>query len=68
MNNFDYFLNFEEIIFCFDMDEVGCEGVVEVVEFFIDYNVKIMFFLLKDFNEMLLVGCIEEFINVIWNV
>ncbi|NMT19300.1 DNA primase, partial [Vibrio parahaemolyticus] len=59
--------NFEEIIICFDMDEVGREGAIEAAELLIDHNVKIMSLPLKDPNEMLLAGRTEELVTAIWN-
>ncbi|ATI48127.1 TPA: toprim domain-containing protein [Vibrio alginolyticus] len=67
MKNLDYLGNFEEIIICFDMDEVGREGAIEAAELLIDHNVKIMSLPLKDPNEMLLAGRTEELVNAIWN-
>ncbi|WP_421276135.1 toprim domain-containing protein [Aeromonas veronii] len=65
--NLDYLSNFEEIVLCFDMDDVGIAATQEVAEILIDHNVKIMRLPLKDPNEMLLAGRVNELINALWN-
>ncbi|MEP7694528.1 toprim domain-containing protein [Vibrio parahaemolyticus] len=65
--NYEYLQNFEEIIICFDMDDVGRKAAIEAAELLADHNVKIMTLPLKDPNEMLLAGRTEELITAIWN-
>ncbi len=65
--NLEYLSNFEEIILCFDMDEVGQLAAVECADLLIGKSVKMMSLPLKDANEMLLAGRTEELINAMWN-
>ena len=65
--NIEYLSNFEEILICFDMDEVGQVAAVECADLLMGHSVKIMSLPLKDPNEMLLAGRTEELINAMWN-
>lgn len=64
--NLDYLSNFEEVCLCFDMDEVGQEALAECADLLIGHNVKLIQLPLKDPNEMLLAGRVEELINAMW--
>ncbi|KAB0285443.1 toprim domain-containing protein [Vibrio fortis] len=66
-NNLEYLAQFDEVIICFDMDDVGREATQLVADLLIDHNVKIMNLPLKDPNEMLLAGRTDELIKAIWN-
>jgi twinkle protein len=65
--NLEYLSNFEEIILCFDMDDVGQEAANACADLLMGKNVKIMSLPLKDANEMLLAGRTEELVNAMWN-
>jgi len=65
--NLEYLSNFEEILLCFDMDEVGQIAAIECADLLMGKNVKLMSLPLKDANEMLLAGRTEELINAMWN-
>ena len=65
--NLEYLSNFEEIILCFDMDDVGQEAAKACADILMGNNVKLMQLPLKDPNEMLVAGRTEELINAIWN-
>lgn len=65
--NLDYLANFEEIILCFDMDDPGQEAATLAAELLVDMNVKIMKLPLKDPNDMLLAGRVEELLSAMWN-
>lgn len=64
--NLEYLANFQEIIICFDMDDVGQKAANECADLLMGHTVKIMQLPLKDPNEMLLAGRTEELINAMW--
>lgn len=66
-SNLEYLNNFEEIVLCFDMDDVGQEAATQCADLLMGQTVKIMSLPLKDPNEMLLAGRTEELINAMWN-
>jgi len=65
--NLEYFDNFEEVIFMFDMDEPGQAAAKECAELFKPGKAKIAKLSLKDPNECLLNGKESEVISAIWN-
>tara|TARA_Y100001951_G_C11296245_1_gene275848 strand:+ start:3321 stop:4985 length:1665 start_codon:yes stop_codon:yes gene_type:complete len=64
--NIEYLSNFEEILLCFDMDAVGQEAAIECADVLLGHNVKIIQLPLKDPNEMLVNGRVEELLNAMW--
>jgi twinkle protein len=64
--NLDYLSNFDEVCLCFDMDEVGQEALSVCADLLIGHNVKLIQLPLKDPNEMLLEGRVEELVNAMW--
>lgn len=65
--NLEYFNNFEEVIFMFDMDEPGQKAARECAELFESGKAKIASLPMKDPNELLLAGKEQEIISAIWN-
>lgn len=64
----DYLRNFEEVVLCFDNDEVGRDASKQCAEALAGVlNVAIAVLPLKDANEMLLAGRSQELVNAIWN-
>lgn len=66
-HNLKWIERFEEVIFCFDMDEVGQEAVKECAALLSVGKAKIMALPLKDPNEMLKAGRVEELYKATWN-
>lgn len=65
--NLKWLEQFEEVVFCFDMDEVGQEAVKECASLLSIGKAKIMSLPLKDPNEMLKQGRVEELYKATWN-
>lgn len=65
--NLEWLERFEEIVICFDMDEVGQKAAKECAAILSLGKVKIMSLPLKDPNEMLKAGRIEELYKATWN-
>lgn len=65
--NLEYFNNFEEVIFMFDMDEPGQKAARECSELFEGGKAKIANLSMKDPNELLMAGKEQEIISAIWN-
>ena len=65
--NLEWLERFEEIVICFDMDEVGKQAAKECAGLLSIGKVKIMSLPLKDPNEMLQAGRIEELYKATWN-
>jgi twinkle protein len=61
----DYFNAFDEVVLMFDMDEPGREAAVKAAEV-IGSKAKIAVLPLKDANDMLLAGKVEELVNATW--
>jgi twinkle protein len=61
----DYFLGFEEVVLMFDMDDPGRAAVIEAAEV-LGRSARIAELPLKDANEMLVAGRVEELVNAIW--
>ncbi len=66
-HNLKWLERFEEVIFCFDMDEVGQEAVKECASILSIGKAKIMSLPLKDANEMLKAGRVDELYKASWN-
>lgn len=67
MDNYDYLMNFDEIILMFDQDEVGQEAALEVAEALPIGKVKIAILPYKDANECLLKGASGDIVSAIFN-
>lgn len=67
-HNLEWIEHFEEVIFCFDMDEVGQKAVKECAALLSVGKAKIMSLPLKDPNEMLKANRVEELYKATWNV
>lgn len=65
--NLEWIERFEEVVFCFDMDKVGQEAVKECAALLSIGKAKIMSLPLKDPNEMLKAGRIDELYKATWN-
>lgn len=57
---------FEEIVFCFDMDEAGQNALAECVTLFPPGKVSIVQLPLKDANEMLQEDRVDELVSALW--
>lgn len=66
-HNLKWIEQFEEVVFCFDMDEVGQKAVKECAALLSIGKAKIMSLPLKDPNEMLKAGRTEELYKATWN-
>lgn len=65
--NLEWLERFEEVIFCFDMDDVGQKAVKECAALLTVGKAKIMSLPLKDPNKMLTEGRIDELYKATWN-
>ena len=65
--NLEWLEKFDEVVFCFDEDEVGQKAVKECAALLSVGKAKIMSLPLKDPNEMLKAGRIEELYKATWN-
>ena len=66
-HNLEWIEQFEEVVFCFDMDEVGQKAVKECAALLSIGKAKIMSLPLKDPNEMLKAGREGELYKATWN-
>lgn len=66
-HNLEWLERFEEVVFCFDMDRVGQEAAKECAALMSVGKAKIMSLPLKDPNEMLKAGRVEELYKATWN-
>jgi twinkle protein len=66
-HNLEWLERFEEVVFCFDMDEVGQKAAKECAALLSVGKAKIMSLPLKDPNEMLKAGKIQELYKATWN-
>lgn len=66
-HNLKWLEQFEEVIFCFDMDEYGKQAVEKCVSLISIGKVKIMSLPLKDANEMLKHNRADELYKATWN-
>jgi twinkle protein len=64
--NLNYFNNFDEIVLMFDMDEEGQKAALECAPILPIGKVKIASLPLKDANEMLVAGRVDELVNAAW--
>ena len=64
--NFDYINGFDEVVICFDMDEVGQKAAQEVAEVLPVGKAKIASLPAKDANEAILQGKRSELVQAIW--
>lgn len=65
--NLEWLERFEEVVFCFDMDEAGQKAVKECAALLSLGKAKIMSLPLKDPNEMLQANRIDELYKATWN-
>ncbi|HIF9256508.1 TPA: toprim domain-containing protein [Photobacterium damselae] len=66
-SNLDWLKQFDELIIAFDMDEVGQQAAKDAAELLVGYmKVSFMKLPLKDANDMLKAGRVEELIQAIW--
>jgi twinkle protein len=65
--NLKWIEQFEEVVFCFDMDEVGQKAVKDCAALLSIGKAKIMSLPLKDPNEMLKAGRTDELYKATWN-
>lgn len=66
-HNLKWIERFEEVVFCFDMDEVGQDAAKECAAILSIGKAKIMSLPLKDPNEMIKAGRIDELYKATWN-
>jgi twinkle protein len=66
-HNLEWLEKFEEVVFCFDMDEVGQKAAKECAALLSIGKAKIMKLPLKDPSEMLQYGRIDELYKATWN-
>lgn len=66
-HNLEWLEKFEEVVFCFDMDEAGRENVKKAASLLSIGKAKIMTLPLKDPNEMLQKGQTQELYKATWN-
>ena len=66
-HNLKWLERFEEVVFCFDMDEAGKEAAKECAAILSVGKAKIMSLPLKDANEMLKAGRTDELYKAVWN-
>lgn len=65
--NLEWIEQFDEVVFCFDMDEAGQKAVKECAELLSIGKAKIMSLPVKDANEMLKAGKESELYKATWN-
>ena len=66
-HNLEWLEKFEEVVFCFDMDDAGQKAVKECAALLSIGKAKIMSLPMKDPNEMLKAGHIDELYKATWN-
>lgn len=66
-NSLEFLSSYNEVIFCFDMDEVGQEAVLECVQALPAGKAKIVHLPRKDPNAMLLHGETKALLNALWD-
>lgn len=66
-HNLEWIERFEEVVICFDMDEVGQKAAKECAALLSVGKAKIMSLPLKDPNEMLQANRIDELYKATWN-
>ena len=65
--NFEYLDSFDNIIICFDNDEIGKESANKVAEIFSPNKCRVVSLDLKDANEYLKAGKREQFTRAWWD-
>ena len=65
--NLDYLNTFDTIVICFDSDEQGRKASKEVANLLEPGTCKIMYMALKDANEYLKAGQVQDFVKDFWN-
>lgn len=65
--NLEYLMGFEEVLICFDMDEVGQEAARKVAQLFPPRKAKIVNLPLKDANDMLVANRASELQKALWD-
>jgi twinkle protein len=66
-NNIEWIEKFEQVIFCFDNDDVGKTAAVECAELITPNKAKICTLSLKDANEMVLQGKSKELLDTVYD-
>lgn len=66
-HNLEWLEKFEEVVFCFDMDDAGQKAIKECAALLSIGKAKIMSLPMKDPNEMLKAGKIDELYKATWN-
>ncbi len=64
--NIEFLESFQEVVLCFDQDEPGQKAVSEVVDLLTPGKVKVATLPMKDANECLLEGAVDQLIQSIW--
>ena len=64
--NFDYITKFDEVVICFDMDEVGQKAAQAVAEALPVGKAKIASLPAKDANEAIMQGKQSELVQAVW--
>lgn len=67
LKNLSYLLQFDKIIFCFDMDEPGRKAAKECAQIVPGGKAYIASLSMKDCNELLLAGRTTELQKIVWN-
>lgn len=65
--NLEWLSSFEEVVLCFDMDEVGQENAKQAAELFKPGQAKIAQLPMKDASEMLIAGREKDLVSCMWN-
>lgn len=64
--NLEWLNSFEQVVLCFDNDEPGREAVNDVTSLFKPGKLAVVSLPLKDANEMLVAGRVEELVQALW--
>lgn len=64
--NLEWLNTFEQVVLCFDMDDPGRAAVESVTSLFPPGKLAVVNLPLKDANEMLVAGRVEELVNALW--
>jgi twinkle protein len=62
----EWLSSYEQVVLCFDMDEPGQEAAQACVDLLPPGKVAIMQLPLKDANEMLVAGRVDELVRAVW--
>lgn len=66
-NSLHFLSSYEDIVICFDQDKAGKEAANKVADLFAPAQARIVHLPLKDANEMLVAGKVQELINAIYD-